>query len=296
MPHQWAVISTWDFSIAGLREAAAMLTAGQNGVDAAESLARAVEDDPAITTVGFGSMPNEKGELELDAAVMRGRDMALGCVLGVKGFQNPVSIARKVMESCPHTVLVGLGAEEFADKHTMRRAIMVNDAARDAWQQKLREREAGAAGLSGHDTVGVVTLDSAGDITAATSTSGLALKLRGRVGDSPLVGSGFYADNDAGAAAATGVGEDIMRGCTCFVAVELMRQGLKPRQAAEEAVRRTHRRLARGGSAVGNIAVVCMNMLGEFGAAANHEGFTYAAASDGLPPAVYEIKAEEIVR
>jgi len=296
MGNKWAVIATWDFSYNGLCKAANMLNGGKDAFDASEQLAKMVEDDPEVTTVGFGAFPNAKGELELDAAFMNGRDLSLGCVLSVKGFKNPVSIARKVMTDCPHTVLTGLGAEEFADKHGCQRAIMITDDMRKAWEEKLLELQSGKDVLSGHDTVGVVALDSTGDIASATSTSGLSMKLRGRVGDSPLVGSGFYADNDVGGAAATGVGEDIMRGCTCFVAVELMRQGLHPQQAAEEAVRRTHNRLLRRGTAVGNMAVVCADKLGRFGAAANHEGFSYVAASFDKAPAVYRIEKEMIVK
>lgn len=296
MENKWAAIATWNFSLEGMRSAAALLGRGQDAFDAAEQLVRIVEDDPEVTTVGFGAMPNAKGELELDAAFMNGRDLSLGCALSVKGFKNPICIARKIMSCCPHSVLAGLGAEEFADLNGCERAIMVNDSIRRAWQEKMEEYKRGDRSPAGHDTIGAVILDGRGDIASATSTSGLAMKLRGRVGDSPLVGSGLYADNDAGGAAATGVGEDIMKGCTCFLAVELLRKGLHPREAAEEAVRRTHLRLMRCRGTIGNIAVVCADKHGAFGAAANHEGFTYVAASHLLPPAVYEIKAQDIVR
>lgn len=292
MESKWAVVATWRFSLPGVELCAPLLSAGGSAFDAAEQAARMVEDDPDVTTVGSFSFPNAMGEIELDAGFMRGRDLALGCVLGLQGYANPVSVARKVMEACPHTVLIGRGAEDFAAAHGFPRAILVNDAMRAAWDKKRRE----AQKPSGHDTVGVAALDTAGEVAAATSTSGLAMKLRGRVGDSALVGSGLYADSDVGAAAATGVVEDIMRGCTSFVAMELMRGGMHPQQAAEEAVRRTHRRIARHRGDVGNIAVVCMNRAGQFGGAANHEGFTYAGASWEREPAYYEIKAEDIVK
>jgi isoaspartyl peptidase/L-asparaginase-like protein (Ntn-hydrolase superfamily) len=296
MENKWAIIATWGFSINGLRKAADMLGNGQDAFDASEQLARMVEDDPEVTTVGFGSFPNAKGELELDAAFMNGRDLSLGCVMSVKGFKNPVSIARKVMTGSPHNVLSGQGAEEFADANGCERAIMLTDSIRKEWDEKIAEQKGKQPDCFGHDTVGVVTLDTAGEIASATSTSGLAMKQRGRVGDSPLVGCGFFADNDVGGAAATGIGEDIMKGCTCFVAVELMRQGYPPQQAAQEAVRRTHRRLARHSAQVGAIAVVCANKDGEFGAASNHENFTYVAASYLRQPAVYEVGVEDIIR
>lgn len=286
----WSAIATWSFSFKGIETAGGILHKCGSAMDAAELIARMVEDDAGVDTVGFGAIPNIKGEVELDAAFMDGRDLSIGAVAGVKGFKNPVSIARKVMTDTPHNFLIGCGAEDFAALKGCRSGIMNTDRARKIWEQKKSELENGKTPDLGHDTVGIVVMDTSGNMTAATSTSGLAMKYRGRVGDSPLVGSGFYVDNEAGGAAATGVGEDIMRGCTCFYAVELLRQGYTPKQAAEEAVRRIHKRLAGSRKSVGNIAIVCADNKGNFAGAANHKGFSFAAASSDIPSAIYQVQ------
>ena len=294
MQGKWTLIATWGFSYQGICAGADMLRRGGDAESAAECTAIITEDDPAVDSVGFGGWPNINGEMELDAAMMRGRDMALGCVLGIRNFKNPVSVARLIMNRCKYNVLAGQGVEDFAQSMGCRRADMLSEDARHRWEMRLREMQAEQPEELSHDTIGVLALDQAGDIVAATSTSGLSMKLRGRVGDSPLVGSGFYADNDAGAAAATGMGEDIMRGCVSFTAVELMRQGLHPKAAAEQAVLRAHRRLAAHGE-VGNIAVVCLDRQGRFGGAANHAGFSYAVAAEGLEAKVVEVEKVGII-
>jgi N4-(beta-N-acetylglucosaminyl)-L-asparaginase len=282
----FALIATWEFSLAGVTNAAGLLRGGGDAESAAEVIAKMVEDDPAVDTVGFGAWPNLEGKMELDAAMMRGRDLALGAVLGIRGFKNPVTVARLVMNRCSHNVLCSGGAEDFAGRNGCTRAEMLSEEARLRWLKRVEERRTEP---DGHDTVGALALDSHGDIVAATSTSGLAMKLPGRIGDSPLVGSGFYADNDVGAAAATGVGEDIMRCCLSYTAVELMRGGMSPRQAAERAVLRAHRSLMRFGP-VGNMAIVCLDRHGQVGGAANHDGFSYAAAAEGFEPQLVAVQ------
>lgn len=292
----WLVIATWNFSLKGIEAANDILRNNGSALDAVEQVARMVEDDPDVETVGFGGFPNLNGEVELDAAFMDGRDLSIGAVAGLKGFRHPVSVARKVMTDTPHNFLVGQGAEDFAASKGFSRSIMITDKIRKAWEERKACLEKGRQVELGHDTVGIVALDTNHNMAAATSTSGMAMKLRGRVGDSPLVGSGFYVDNEVGGAAATGLGEDIMKCCTCFVAVELMRQGYNPQEAAEEAVRRTHNRLAKYLEKVGCIAVVCADNKGNLGAAANHEGFTFAAASDKMDPIALSVQPINVFR
>lgn len=286
----WTVIATWGFSLNGVADAGKLLKERGSVLDAVEVVGRAVEDDPDVGTVGFGGFPNAEGEVELDAAFMNGDDLSIGSVAGVKGFRNPISIARKVMTDTPHNFLVGQGAEDFALHCGFERSILLTDKIVNLWNERKEEARKGNPTEIGHDTVGIVSLSMDGAMACGTSSSGWAMKLRGRVGDSPLVGSGFYVDNEVGGAAATGLGEDIMKCCTSFWAVERMRQGYMPQEAAEEAVRRTHRRLAKSLGKVGNIAVVCADNKGNFGAAANHEGFDYAVASEGLEPTVYKVQ------
>ncbi len=287
----WLVIATWSTALKGVREAARELDQkGCTANDAVELIARIEEDDPENCTVGFGGFPNKNGEVELDAAFMDGKDMSIGAVAAVKGYKNPVSIARQLMTGSMHTMLVGQGAEDFAASNGFTRGIIMTDGIRKAWEERIKETENPFLQAPiGHDTIGAVALDSKNHMAVATSSSGMGMKHRGRVGDSPLVGSGFFVDDEIGGAAATGLGEDIMKGCTCYAAVDLMRQGLSPQQAAEEAVRRTHMRLKKHMEKVGCIAVVCADNKGRYGGAANHEGFTYAVASSECEPVVVHV-------
>lgn len=280
----WAMIGTWPFSLKAIEAAHAIVKSGGDPMDAAVEAVRLVEDDLEVDSVGTGGRLNWDGKLELDAAVMDGTAMSLGGVAALKGFKNPVLVARSVMEHTPHTLLAGAGAEQYAREAGFAPFFGITKERLDQWARERAEHK-----ISGHDTVGVLAMLD-GRLRAATSTSGLAMKHPGRVGDTPLAGSGLYADDEMGAAAATGVGEDIMRGATCFYAVECMKAGMSPQQAAEAAIRRTHDRLVRTGRTPGNMAVVCMNPSGEFGGAANHDHFAYAAASERVAPRLYAVR------
>lgn len=280
----WSVVSTWPFSLQLTEKAAQMLENGVRALDALEAGVRLVESDPQVDSVGRGGFLNAKGELELDAAMMDGDTLKMGCVAGVRGFEHPVSIARKVMEETVHSVLVGEGAEAFARKMGFPEVgndYMVTDAARRAWEQKKQE---------GHDTIGAVALDSYGSMGVGMSTSGANMKVPGRVGDTPIIGSGFYVDSEVGGAAATGLGEDIMRTCLAFRAVELMRQGKSPKEAAEEVIVSAHNSIKRHGIEPDNIAIVCMNAAGESGASCNHYGFYYSHAREGEKPVLEAVR------
>ena len=274
----WSIVSTWPFSLQLTEAAAKMLENGETALDALEAGVRLVESDPKVDSVGRGGFLNAKGELELDAAIMDGDSLRMGCVAGVRGFEHPVTIARKVMEQTAHSILVGEGAEEFARKMGIPEAgrdYMVTEAARKAWEQKRDE---------GYDTIGAVALDTHGSMGVAMSTSGANGKVPGRVGDTPIIGSGFYVESGVGGAAATGLGEDIMRTCLAFRAVELIRQGLSPQAAAEEVILTAHNRIKTHGIEPDNMAIVCMNAAGEIGASCNHQGFWYSHAASGRAP------------
>ena len=260
-----------------------ILSRGGDALDAAEAGIRLVESDPAVETVGKGGFLNAKGELELDAAVMDGNTLKTGAVCGVRGFEHPVTIARAVMEHTRHNILIGQGAEDFAREMGIEECGMealIAPNANEVWKQNL--------GL-GHDTIGAVVLDETGKLVAATSTSGASMKVPGRVGDSPIIGSGFYAESGVGGAVATGLGEDIMRTCCSFRTVDLMRAGLSPQAAVEQVVRTAHETIVKHGGKPDCIALVCMNAKGEWGAACNHQGFTYACASPDCPPKAVEV-------
>ncbi len=283
----YLVIATWEFALPGLKEAARILTDSGSCLDAVEHVVKTVELNPDVESVGLGGFPNEEGVVELDAAIMRGTDLGFGAVAGVRQFLHPISIARKVMSDTPYCMLVGTGAEDFALRHGFQKGELLTERRRREWLER-KQRKSRAD--TGHDTIGVIALDLDGSMASGTSSSGLKMKHPGRVGDSPIIGAGLYADDDVGAAVATGVGEDIMRCCPCFYAVELIHQGKTPQQAADAAVTKAHTRLARAQKKIGNIALACADNKGRYGAAANHEGFSFCVASNKIQPRVMTVE------
>lgn len=284
----WSVIATWPFALQAVEKASDILKKGGKAIDAAEQGIWTVESDPNVDSVGRGGWLNAKGELELDAAMMEGDSLRIGAVAAVKGFEHPVSIARKVMEKSKHNILVGVGAEEFADSQGIERADeerMILPVAKKLYEDNLAKIEE----IKGHDTIGLIARDKNGTLVSATSTSGASMKTPGRVGDSPIIGSGFYAMSNVGAAVATGMGEDIMRTCCSYRTVLLMEQGMTPTQAAETVVLTATKAIQKGGYASDCIAIVCMNEKGEIGAASNHQGFSYACVQEGKNACVVEV-------
>ncbi len=279
----WIIIATWPFSISGIKVGADILKNDGYILDAIEESIKVIEDDPNVNSVGFGGLPNAAGEVELDAAIMDGKTLSLGGVAAVKGFKNPISIARKVLEETPHTFLVGQGAEEFALLKGFKRAIMITDESRKVWESKVNN-------IDSHDTVGVIAIDNNGNIACGTSTSGLFMKYRGRVGDTPLIGSGLYADNECGAAVATGYGEDIMKGCISFYAVYLMKQGYSAKEAAEEVIKNIYKKLhANDNKGHDDISILCMDNKGNFGGATTRSTFEFSVISPNVKPSVFKV-------
>lgn len=272
----WSTIATWQFSLQAVEKAARILEAGGAALDAVELGIHTVESDPQTDCVGLGGFLNAEGILELDAAIMDGDTMKTGAVAAVHCYEHPVSIARAVMEKTRHSILVGEGAERFAREMGMEPTDMENlitAAARRRWEEDRALREP-----TGHDTIGMVAIDEKGSMAVATSTSGASLKTPGRVGDSPIIGSGFYVETGVGGAAGTGLGEDIMRTCCAFRCVQLMGMGFSPRTAVETVVRTAHETIRHHGGTPDCIALVCMNARGECAGAANHKGFSYAVS------------------
>lgn len=284
----WGMIATWSMAAEGVKNGAELLKEGRNAGDATETAIRKVEDFPYYKSVGYGGLPNEEMEVELDAAYMDGDTLSIGAVAAVKDFANPVSIARRLSRESVNNLLVGEGAEKFAGKEGFERKNMLTDAAKECYHKRVKEiREQELKPYSGHDTVGVACLDAQGTMTAATSTSGLFMKKKGRVGDSPIVGSGFYADSKRGAAAATGLGEDLMKGCISYEIVRLMGEGKHPQEACETAVSRLDKELKSRRGQAGDLSVIAMNAKGQWGAATNIDGFTFVVASEQEEPTVY---------
>lgn len=289
----WGIIATWRMSLEGIEEASKLLRDNGDSRDAIETAVKMVEDFPYYKSVGYGGLPNVNGEVELDAAFMDGDSLSIGAVAGIKDFANPISIARRLSHDKFNCLLVGKGAEEYAHKHGFERKNMLTDRAIIHYRNRLKETvEKGLSPYAGHDTVGMIALDSNNSMAAGTSTSGLFMKKRGRVGDSPISGSGFYVNSEIGGATATGLGEDIMKGCVSYEIVRLMKEGYTPQEAADKAVSDLNDLLIKRRKKAGDISVVSINNKGEFGVATNIEGFSFAVATDKVEPTVYVCKVE----
>jgi isoaspartyl peptidase/L-asparaginase-like protein (Ntn-hydrolase superfamily) len=302
-------IATWGHGKIAVEAAARMLNQGAGALDAVEKGVNAVEDDPTVDSVGLGGLPNEEGIVELDAALMVGRTLEAGSVAGLRHIRNPISVARQVMERTHHVMLVGEGALQFAHSSGFEDENLLTESSREAWKKWKRDPNrksfwkdgAGAAtraslggggeesGRAGdlaaaqvppgvHDTVGLIVRDAGGRLCVGVSTSGLEWKLAGRVGDSPIIGCGLYADDEVGAACGTGIGEAIIRAAASHAIVEAMRRGRTPRQACEEVVRRI---VKRDPGRDHRVAFLAVNRHGAFGAASSDPEFTYALFRGG---------------
>lgn len=290
----WGIIATWRMAVEGITAASEMLKTGSNAGDAIELAIKEVEDFPYYKSVGYGGLPNEEMEVELDAAFMDGDTLDIGAVAAIKDYANPIKIARALSHEKVNNLLVGEGAEKWAHKHGFERKNMLTDRAKIHYKNRVKEvKEMEIKPYSGHDTVGMVCLDTHGKMTAATSTSGLFMKRAGRVGDSPISGSGFYVDSSVGGASATGLGEDLMKGCISYEIVRLMKEGKHPQEACEIAVNNLDQELIKRRGKAGDLSLIAMNNKGEFGCATNIEGFSFAVAREGLEPIVYLTTRQE---
>ncbi|WP_027088866.1 N(4)-(beta-N-acetylglucosaminyl)-L-asparaginase [Thomasclavelia saccharogumia] len=287
----WGIIATWKMALDGVEKATEMLKNSGDAGDAIETAVKEVEDFPYYKSVGFGGLPNEEMEVELDAAYMDGDTLDIGAVAAIKDYANPVAIARRLSKEKVNNLLVGQGGEKYAHKAGFERKNMLTERAKIHYHNRIKEvREQEIKPYTGHDTVGMVCLDMQGKMTSATSTSGLFMKKAGRVGDSPLAGSGFYVDSKVGGASATGLGEDIMKGCMSYEIVRLMKEGMHPQEACEKAVDMFDQELRERRGQAGDISVIAMNNQGQWGAATNIEGFSFVVATAKQKPIVYLTK------
>ncbi len=280
------IISTWNFGIRANETAWKLLSNGGNSLDAVEQGVRVIEDDPTITSVGYGGLPDEDMKVTLDACIMdwRGNCGSVGCLENIK---NPISVARKVMERTKHVMLVGDGAYKFALSQGFKPMDLLTDQSREKWLEWKEKRsdnwlpEHDMNDLNdNHDTIGMLAVDSDGKISGAVTTSGLAWKIHGRVGDSAIIGAGLYVDGKVGAAASTGLGEANIRIVGSNLVVEGMRNGLSPQEACEAAVKRAievHSKILKGDTDKAfQLAYIGMNIKGDIGGASIRKGFQYA--------------------
>ena len=267
------VISTWENEKANAA-AWAKIENGQSALDAVEAGARVPEADPLDTSVGFGGRPDREGKVTLDACIMNEKGDA-GSVCFVQNIKHPISLARRVMEKTPHVILAGKGAEKFAKEQGFTKEKLITKDSKKALKEWKTERKfKPEINVEMHDTIGILAIDKKGNISGACTTSGLAFKMKGRVGDSPIIGAGLFIDNEIGGAVATGMGEAVLKSLGSFLVVELMRQGMSPSEACKEAVMRiVNKQDNYKDIQVGYLAT---NKAGEVGAYCIHEGFMYS--------------------
>jgi N4-(beta-N-acetylglucosaminyl)-L-asparaginase len=293
------VISTWNEGLAANAAAWKVLNSRGRALDAVEAGVRVTEASQNCC-VGLGANPDREGIVTLDACIM---DELGNC--GSVGFleriKHPISVARRVMEKTPHVMLVGSGAQQFAvaEGFPLEEQRLSDDAKR-SYEQWLKKSEykpminienskghgpadptlpGAEAGEFNHDTIGMVAMDAGGNLSGSCTTSGMGFKMRGRLGDSPIIGAGLFVDNEIGAATATGQGEDVIRICGTHTVVELMRQGMSPYDACKAAVERIIRIKGDGAKLI-QVGFVALNKKGETGAYALQKGFSYAVKSN----------------
>lgn len=264
-------ICTWGFSGA-TEKAGQLLSRGASALDAIIAGVAVEEANLENTTVGIGATPDREGTVTLDACVMS-PEGDCGAVLAVKNIVHVAALARKVMEETPHVILAGKGAEEFAYTQGFKKENLLTQEREKAWKEWLKTNDyKPEINIENHDTIGMLAMDASGDIAGVCTTSGLGYKMKGRVGDSPIIGSGLFIDNQVGGAVATGMGEEVLKTVGSFLIVELMRNGMSPQAACEEAISRITRKGPRYKDF--QIAYIAINKAGKTGSHCIHEGFT----------------------
>ena len=271
------VIATWSVEQA-TKKAWQSMEQGSSALDAVIAGCAIEEANALGQSVGIGGLPDRDGRVTLDACVMNEKG-DYGAVLCMQNIKHPIAVAKKVMEDTPHVILAGVGAEEFAVSQGFKRENLLTEQSKKDWEiWKKTSKYKPIINIENHDTIGMLAIDKNGTISGGCTTSGLAYKMAGRVGDSAIVGSGLFVDNEIGAATATGLGEEVLKTVGSYLIVELMRQGKSPQEACELAILRIIEKTPNFEDfQVGYIAV---NKKGETGAYSIHEGFTATTYQD----------------
>ena len=269
------ILSTWNHGIHANNAAMDVLNDNGTALDAVEAGVRVTEADPSSQSVGLGGRPDQDGYVTLDACIMNS-DGNAGSVAFLRDIKHPISVARKVMEQTDHVMLVGEGAKRFALENGFQEENLLTDKSKEEWLQWKRDNSIKDSWGPNdeHDTISTLARDNKGNLSGACTTSGLAYKLHGRVGDSPIIGAGMFVDNEIGAVGATGKGEEVIKTCGSFLVVELMRQGYSAMDACEEAVKRIIRK--QSGKSDFQIGYIALRKDGQVGFSAIHDGFQYA--------------------
>jgi N4-(beta-N-acetylglucosaminyl)-L-asparaginase len=289
------VISTWNFGVQANGAAWEILKNNGRALDAVEAGVKIPEGDPNERSVGYGGRPDRDGRVTLDSCIID-EFSNIGSVACLEHIKHPISVARAVMEKTPHVMLVGDGALQFALSQGFKKENLLVEDSEKEWKEWLKTSQyKPIANIENHDTIGMIALDSHGNLSGACTTSGMAFKMHGRVGDSPIIGAGLYVDNEIGAATATGHGEEVIRITGCYLVVELMRQGKSPQKACEEAVARIVKLTKNRGKELKDIQVgfIALNKKGQYGSYCIQSGFNYAVndnSGNKLIDAAYYLK------
>ena len=281
------MVSTWDFGAAANAAGVAVRASGGSALDMVEAGGRVAEADETNSSVGLGGLPDRDGRVTLDACIMAWNG-DIGAVCALEDLVHAVSVARQVMERTPHTMLVGEGARSFAIEQGFEPQNLLTPAAEAAWREWLKtanyaprinsentDWRSMPGGPGNHDTIGLLAIGADQRMAGACTTSGMAFKMRGRVGDSPIIGAGLYVDDEVGGATATGVGEDVVRVAGAHSVVEAMRHGMDPVAACRSVIERLAR-LRGARVAASLVALLALDKTGRAGAFALQPGFTYA--------------------
>ena len=291
------VVSTWDFGKAANAEAWKILQANGRALDAIEQGARITEADQSNKTVGYGGYPDRDGRVTLDACIMDEHGNC-GSVMCLEHIKHPISVARLVMEKTPHVILVGEGALQFALANGFKKENLLTPDSEQAWKEWLKKSQYNPimnienksynqnipgpdffpGSIDNHDTIGMLALDSHNNLSGGCTTSGMAFKMHGRVGDSPVIGAGLFVDNEIGAATSTGVGEEVIKCVGSHLVVEYMRQGYSPQEACKKVVERIAKRDPQKAKTI-QIGFLAIDKQGNYGAFALQKGFSYAVKS-----------------
>ncbi|WP_425593354.1 isoaspartyl peptidase/L-asparaginase family protein [Aquimarina algiphila] len=271
------VISTWNHGVPANEEAWKILSVGGKALDAVEQGVRTAEANPEIQTVGLGGFPDREGNVTLDACIMD-YNSNCGAVSFLQHIKHPISVARKVMEETPHIMLTGDGALQFALEKGFEKEELLTPESKKAYEEWLQKTNyKPVINIENHDTISMLALDEDGNLSGACTTSGAAWKMHGRVGDSPIIGAGLFLDNEVGAAAATGLGEAVIRTAGSAMVVELMRQGKSPYEACKEVVERIYKvHKNHADLEYLQVGFIALNKNGEYGSYCLRPGFNFA--------------------
>ncbi len=280
------VISTWRHGMPANEAAWKILAEGGHSLDAVEAGVRMPEGDPNVITVGLGGIPDANGDVTLDACIMDEKGRA-GSVTYLQHIVHPVSVARLVMEKTPHVMLSGKGALKFALENGFKKEKLLTKARKKEWKKWKKENAKFSNRINienvsedNHDTIGMLAIDKDGRLSGACTTSGMGYKLPGRVGDSPIIGAGLFVDGEVGGATATGSGELVMKTLGSFLVVELMRNGMSPAKACEEAVIRIAQKIPDYQNH--QIGYIALNKKGEYGSFCIQPGFDFAVKTEDV--------------